>query len=78
MKVEKGISKFTDVTCYRKVMDKYGSEDTRNTLSKSTDEFIKQTFTIEKKKAAQRIKKGQYYVVEKIIDEDKARLRVAS
>ena len=78
IKVEKAISKCADVTCYRKVMDKYGSEDIRNTLSKSTDEFIKQTFEIEKKKAIKRIKKGQYYVVEKIIEENKARLRIAS
>ncbi len=78
MKVEKAISRCADVTCYRKVMNKYGSEHIRNTLSISTDEFVKQTFEIEKKKALKRIKKGQYYVVEKIIEEDRARLRIAS
>lgn len=78
IKIEKAISRCANITCYRKVMDKYGSEDIRNTLSKSTDEFIKKTFEIEKKKAIKRIKKGQYYVVEKFIEENKARLRIAS
>ena len=78
MKVEKAISRCADVSCYRKVMAKYGSEDIRNRLAKSTDTFLQKTFEIEKKKAIKRIKKGQYYVVEKIIEEDKVRLRIAS
>lgn len=78
LKVEKAISRCADVSCYRKVMEKYGSEDIQNRLAKSTDTFLQQTFEIEKKKAIKRIKKGQYYVVEKIIEEDKARLRIAS
>ena len=78
MKVEKAISRCADVGCYRNVMEKYGSEDIRDRLTKSTDAFLQKTFEIEKKKAIKRIKKGQYYVVEKIIEEDKARLRIAS
>ena len=78
MKVEKAISRCPDVSCYRNVMEKYGSEDIRNRLAISTDTFLQKTFEIEKKKAKKRIKKGQYYVVEKIIEEDKVRLRIAS
>lgn len=78
MKIEKAISRCADVTCYRKVLERYGSEDSRNRLEKSTDVFLQQTFEIEKKKAKKRIKKGEYYIVEKIVEENKARLRIAS
>lgn len=78
MKVEKAISRCKNEACYRRVLMKYGSEDTRNLISKSTDAFVKQTFEIEKKKAMKRIERGRYYVVEKMVEDDKAWLRIAS
>ena len=74
----KEISRCVDVDCYIKVVIKYGSEDTIITLSKSADEFIQKTFELEKKKAISRRKKNNIYVIEEIVEGDKALLRLAS
>jgi hypothetical protein len=75
---ERAVSKCSDVPCYRRVLEDFGSRASQEKAADMADRSLQAFFEMRKKMATDRVEKAELYVTDTSVEDNSAVLQLAS